>query len=316
MPDNQSGKFRPKRVNFAQISNTALQDNNLSLKAKGLYSLIQSLITLPGEDQLLLWKIKKKCKEKEKAFDSAWKELKDAGYLKQYRMPSGKNDAFAYEYELLDEADVNMPSLINLNKKGEVIKPKLDVPKDEHNTENWHTPQNGGYANSETEPVQNSISHTPHLAPYADGTQCEAHPMPKGGDIRNTKSRNTKQRNTKSVSPSTVNDGQTDEICESLKKQIEYDYFEDNYPDDILGIDAIVNCAVEILATPSTKINGVEQTRETLIQYISRIDSCTIKEFLEHMRSKKMREVKNINSYWRSALINFLREQELLKLTM
>jgi len=313
MPDNQSGKFRPRRVNFAQISNTALQDNNLSLKAKGLYSLIQSLITLPGEDQLLLWKIKKKCKEKEKAFDSAWKELKDAGYLKQYRIPSGKNDAFAYEYELLDEADVNMPSLINLNKKGEVIKPKSDVPQEEHSTENWHTLQNGGYANSETEPDQNLISHTPHLAPYADGTQCEAHPMPNGGGIRNTEPNNTKPNNIKSISQS-EDDGQTDEIREKLKEQIEYDYFEENNPQDIMGIDAIVDCIADMLSRPVTKVSGVAQSRESLQSYINRVDSCTIKEFLEHMRSKNLSGVQNITAYWQSALINFLREQELLKL--
>lgn len=287
MTENPNGKFRHRKVKFAQISNSALQDARLSLKAKGLYSLVQSYITMENYD-LYKWFLLKQCKEGEKAFNSAWKELKDTGYLKQYRLPSGDNGTFCYEYELLDEADLTTPSTVNLNRKGEAI-----------NTQEFE-----------------ESDHTPHLAPYAQSTICSEHHMLNGGCNSNTEPSNTKLNNIKSISPSPVIDGRTDAIRYELKKQIEYDYFEDNYPDDILGIDTIVNCAVEILTTPSTKINGVEQTRETLIPYINRIDSCNIKEFLEHMRSKKMGGVKNINSYWRSALINFLREQELLKLTV
>ncbi len=117
MAENQNGKFRHRKVKFAQISNSALQDARLSLKAKGLYSLIQSYITMPNYD-LYKWSLIKQCREGEKAFNTAWKELKDAGYLKQYRMPSGKNDTFEYEYELLDEADENTPSLFAYPPKG------------------------------------------------------------------------------------------------------------------------------------------------------------------------------------------------------
>jgi len=308
MVENRSGKFRHRKVKFAQISNSALQDARLSLKAKGLYSLVQSYITMENYD-LYKWFLLKQCKEGEKAFNSAWKELKDTGYLKQYRLPSGDNGTFCYEYELLDEADLTTLSTVNLNRKGDAI----NTPETEQSD---HTPQKGVYGRNDEKDTQNGDDHPPHLAPYAQSTTCSEHHMLNGGCNSNTEPSNTKLNNIRSISPSPVIDGRTDAIRYELKKQIEYDYFEDNYPDDILGIDTIVNCAVEIVTTPSTKINGVEQTRETLIPYIDRIDSCTIKEFLEHMRSKKMVGVKNINSYWRSALINFLREQELLKLTM
>lgn len=42
-----SGAFIKKEVPFAQVSNHALRDDKLSLKAKGLYALIQSYLTLP-----------------------------------------------------------------------------------------------------------------------------------------------------------------------------------------------------------------------------------------------------------------------------
>lgn len=320
MSENQDGKFRHRKVNFSAVSNSALQDSRLSLKAKGLYSLIQSQINKPNYD-LYKWALIKQCKEGKKAFDAAWKELKDAGYLKIYRIPGGTNDQFKYEYELLDEADDTIPSLINLNKKREVI------PQREHcrRTEIQHTPQKGVYAKDRAEPAEDSHipqngvsaeedknSHTPHFVPYANGTLCEAHPVPNGGKRRNTELHKTELRNIISVSQST--DGQTDQIREIIREQIEYDYFLENNPFDIPGIDVLVECIVDMLKRPSTKINGVREPRDSLLRSIDKIDSCTIIEFLTHMRSQDLPRIKNITSYWQTSLITFLREQELLKL--
>lgn len=100
---NKNGSFKKKKVYFSQVSNNALRDNALSLKAKGLYGLIQSYLTL---EEFTLYKsfLEKKCKEGRKAFESAWKELKESGYLIQERNKD-KNGCFYWTYELLD--DVN-----------------------------------------------------------------------------------------------------------------------------------------------------------------------------------------------------------------
>jgi hypothetical protein len=304
MTESPNGKFRHRKAKFAQISNSALQDAQLSLKSKGLYSLIQSYITMPNYD-LYKWFLIKQCKEGEKAFQSAWQELKDTGYLKQFRIPSGKRGQFCYEYELLDEPDLSTPSMINLNRGGEAANGDESERID-------HTPQNGVYGQNQDKIEQNDEDHTPHLAPHAQSTACLEHPMLNGGYIRNTELSNTDPNNTKSISQS--QDGQTDKIRTVLKDQIEYDYFEDNYPDDIPGIEAIIDCMADMCSRPTTKINGVDQSCESLERYISRVDSCTIREFLEHIRSKNLIGIKNVSAYWQSALINFLREQELLKL--
>ena len=136
--------------------------------------------------------------------------------------------------------------------------------------------------------------------------------MPNGGERRNTDPRNTDSRNIESIN---LSDGQiNDEIRDSLKEQIEYEYFEENCPEDIAGIETIVGCMVDMLTSPSTKISGVTQSREALKAYIDRVDSCTLREFLQAMKGKDMSEVKNVNAYWRSSFINYLRAQELLKL--
>lgn len=102
------GKFRKKRYNFAMVSNSALQDPKLSLKAKGLYGIIQSLITL--DNDVYKWQIMKICQEGERAFESAWKELKEKGYLIQCKI-STKN-GFVYKYKLDSHPSVSEPKNI------------------------------------------------------------------------------------------------------------------------------------------------------------------------------------------------------------
>ncbi|WBY63695.1 helix-turn-helix domain-containing protein [Thermocaproicibacter melissae] len=108
----------------------------------------------------------------------------------------------------------------------------------------------------------------------------------------------------------------TDEIRERLKKQIDYDYFEENYPEDLSGVDALIDCMAEMLTAPYTKINGIKLPRSILESYIRKTDSELLREFLEHMRGKKMRDIKNIGAYWQSAFINFIKESELVRLTI
>ena len=99
--DKENGRFRKKRVNFSMVSNTIIRDKTISLKAKGLYALIQSYITM---ENFTLYKsfLMSKCSEGERAFNSAWQELKDTGYLKMYKFRGKHSKSFTYEYELLD----------------------------------------------------------------------------------------------------------------------------------------------------------------------------------------------------------------------
>jgi hypothetical protein len=97
----KNGSFRNRKVYFAQVSDAALRDPNISLRAKGLYSLIESFLTIPD---FTLYKstLKRACKEGRQAFDNAWDELKKAGYLKQHKIRDAKTGHFVFQYELLD----------------------------------------------------------------------------------------------------------------------------------------------------------------------------------------------------------------------
>lgn len=92
-----------KKVSFSQVSNHVLKDDALSLRAKGLYCLIKCYITIPG---FILYKntLKKSSREGETAFENAWKELKDKGYLLQWKVKAG-DGRFHYGYKLPYEND-------------------------------------------------------------------------------------------------------------------------------------------------------------------------------------------------------------------
>lgn len=103
-----SGAFRKKKTSYAQVSNIALRDSNLSLKAKGLLSLIESYINM---ENFVLYKqfLINKSKDGETAFKGAWNELKDNGYLVQYKLQDKETKQFYYEYEVCDNPHSENP---------------------------------------------------------------------------------------------------------------------------------------------------------------------------------------------------------------
>ena len=137
------GFFRSKK-GFTVVQNEITKDANISLKAKGLYLVIQAYISMPDrkwtkEDFMRL------AKEGKKAFDSAWKELKESGYLKVHIMSD--NGRWRTEYELLDEPEEG-PHTLYHNADGKVTSDNLQRAEKKKNNlvseeEKDHYPQKG-----------------------------------------------------------------------------------------------------------------------------------------------------------------------------
>ena len=144
--DLKKGGFRKKKNKFTQVSNEALRDTNLSLKAKGLYALIQSYLTI---ENFTLYKstLKSVCVEGEKAFESTWKELKDAGYLVQYRLQDPETKTFYYEYDLLDESDTELATEVHASQNRKTKNEKAIPPKREV-MDNRYDGKGGEYNNT------------------------------------------------------------------------------------------------------------------------------------------------------------------------
>lgn len=174
--NNNKAIFRSKVVPFTQVSNVALDDEKLSLKAQGLYAKIQRYITIPNF-VLNVEYLMSKCSDKETSFENGWKELKRNGYLKQYRISytqetieNGevkRRNKFRYEYELLDTPDLDTPYMTNVGVNGNITSTKsikVEPKEEEQEVKNAYPPKS---------------------------TLCKTHPIQNGGDIINTDSSNT-----------------------------------------------------------------------------------------------------------------------------
>lgn len=150
------GYFKKKEVPFTQISNEAVRDPNLSLRAKGLYCMIQSYILIP-DFTLYKWYLKNESGLGDTAFQTVWNELKNRGYLKQARVQTEKGN-FVYEYELKEKADLETPAFVSVNRNGKITS---SIPTLASKKENLSTPLfSQGWTNrpvAEGEGINNNI---------------------------------------------------------------------------------------------------------------------------------------------------------------
>ncbi len=95
----ENGTFRTRKKSFTIVDNSILDDSSISLKGKGLYCVIARHITNPNKI-LYRSQLKNYMSDGDSSFNSAWKELKNKGYLKTHIYPNNGN--FRTEYELLE----------------------------------------------------------------------------------------------------------------------------------------------------------------------------------------------------------------------
>lgn len=96
-----------KDDNYTKVSNLYLKDENLSLKSKGLFTIILSLPDTWSFSNSGLCSL---CMEGKTSVDSAIKELKDNGYLKTIRKQNDKGK-FYYDYDVYENPDTLLGNL-------------------------------------------------------------------------------------------------------------------------------------------------------------------------------------------------------------
>lgn len=99
---------------FTQIPNSILRSKRIPLAVKGLFGVVAHLINIPD------FSLNPACMERIKRFSSIWRQLKLTGLLKQHRYPTGEENSFEYQYELLDQPDSEAPYLVNHHADGSV----------------------------------------------------------------------------------------------------------------------------------------------------------------------------------------------------
>lgn len=262
---NTSGKFRKRKVTFAQVSNIALRDPTLSLKAKGLYSLIQSYITI---EDFTLYKshLMKQCVEKDTAFKSAWNELKKIGYLVQYKLKDEKTGIFYYEYDLLDEVKSHAkPVSMTDTSQRKHNSPQVDFP-----------------------PLDS--------APYGLSTYGEHTPYNK------TYINDTNLNNTNPSINQNKNDGQMDlyeqDELKLLKEQIDFNSLKERYSFDIPLLEEIQLLIKDMFYASMTRISGELKGQAIIRGNLSKLRYEHIENVLLGFKEVvKQQEIKNVSSY-------------------
>lgn len=98
-----------KTNNYTVMSNYHLREKKMSLKAKGLLSL---MLSLPNDWDYTIEGLVTICKENETAIKSTLKELKDFGYLKILKVQNQKGQ-FEYEYNIYEKPQSKKPEVEN-----------------------------------------------------------------------------------------------------------------------------------------------------------------------------------------------------------
>ena len=98
-----------KNNNYTVMSNYHLRDKNLTLKAKGLLSVI---LSLPEKWDYSIAGLVAICKESETAVKSSMKELKDNGYM-IISKERGNNGQFEYVYTFYEKPHIEKPEVEN-----------------------------------------------------------------------------------------------------------------------------------------------------------------------------------------------------------
>ncbi|HAV90072.1 MAG TPA: hypothetical protein DCW44_02205 [Eubacterium sp.] len=114
---SSDGFFRMNK-GFTVVQNEVIKDKTLSLKAKGLYAVIQCHISIPNTS----WRksyFENSVTDGYKSFVTAWNELRDKGYLKIHNVYNQEIHRPIKEYELLAEPKGG-PHTFNYDKEGNV----------------------------------------------------------------------------------------------------------------------------------------------------------------------------------------------------
>lgn len=120
-----------KNDNYTVMSNYHLRDKNLSLKGKGLLTV---MLSLPPEWDYSINGLASIIKEGPEAVENVLKELKKTGYLEVTKMRDPKTGLFEYVYTIYEEADESR----GVNPGGglpPVVETPLKINTKEENTE-------------------------------------------------------------------------------------------------------------------------------------------------------------------------------------
>lgn len=259
-----------KTRDYTIMANHHLRNTELSLKAKGLLSL---MLSLPEEWDYTTKGLSRICKDGVDSICAGVRELEDHGYVVRERIRNPNGQLGAIEYTILEQPQ----------------EPKREKPEREN-------------------PVQaNPVLDDPVLGKPEQENPAQLNTYRTNKDESNTLSTNPYPINSYPINPVTDQMGLDgmDVYREIVKGNIEYDIMKDNFPYDRERLDEIVELMTETLTSKKATfcIAGDTYPASTVKFKLLRINSLHIQYVFECL-DKNTTEVRNIKKYLLATLFN------------
>ena len=264
--------FRIERTrDYTVMSNHHLRNANLSLKAKGLLSM---MLSLPEDWNYTTRGLAKICKEGVDAIGAALRELERAGYIvrHQRRDKSGRITDTEYVIYEQPQPDMSQPDTASPDTENpDMVKPDTEKPA-ELNIEKSNTEKSITYGSS-----TDSI-------PFRETAAAEP-PERKGRDAMSVT--------------------EIENYRELILENIEYDCLKQRYPLYLDDLNEIVELLVETVCAKrkTTRISGADFPHEIVRSRFLKLDSSHI-EFVMDCLQKNTTQVRNMKQYLLAVLFN------------
>ena len=262
--------FRIERTrDYTVMSNHHLRNANLSLKAKGLLSM---MLSLPEDWNYTTRGLAKICKEGVDAIGAALRELEAAGYIVRHKLRDRQGRISDTEYVIYEQPQLRKPDTDSPDTEN----PYLDKPDTEKPAE----------LNIEKSNTQKSITH---------GSSTDSIPFrePAAAQLPERKGRDAM-----SVS-------EIENYRELILENIEYDYLCREFSTYREDLDEIVELMVETVCAKrkTTRIAGSDFPHEVVRSRFLKLDSEHIRFVMDGMQ-KNTTEVRNMKQYLLAVLFN------------
>ena len=265
--------FRIERTrDYTVMSNHHLRNANLSLKAKGLLSM---MLSLPEDWNYTTRGLAKICKEGVDAIGAALRELEAAGYIVRHKLRDRQGRISDTEYVIYEQpkkldmlpSDVVSPDTEN----PDMVKPDTEKPA-ELNIEKSNTEKSITYGSStDSIPFRETAAARP--------------PERKGRDAMSVT--------------------EIENYRELILENIEYDCLKQRYPLYLDDLNEIVELLVETVCArrKTTRISGADFPHEIVRSRFLKLDSSHI-EFVMDCLQKNTTQVRNMKQYLLAVLFN------------
>ena len=262
--------FRIERTrDYTVMSNHHLRNANLSLKAKGLLSM---MLSLPEDWNYATRGLAKICKEGVDAIGAALRELEAAGYIVRHKLRDRQGRISDTEYVIYEQPQLRKPDTDSPDTEN----PYMDKPDTE-------------------KPAELNIEKSNTQKIITDGSSIDSIPF-----REKTAARLPERKGRDAMSVSEI-----ENYRDLILENIEYDYLCREFATYREDLDEIVELMVETVCArrKTTRIAGSDFPHEVVRSRFLKLDSEHIRFVMDSLQ-KNTTEVRNMKQYLLTVLFN------------